>query len=343
MNPVQQKIPCVYKIGVSDEVSDKRKQQSYKVTAMQSLNANAQDDKISSAKSTEKLDGTCCLVELFEGEPWLWARHDRKPSKIGERRFAQYKKNQKENELSNFSWNPEKDFKEVPPNWIPATCLEVVDGVTMPDKLGHTPGWVPVEAKSRQHCWHLSAVSLENGLALVLRESPDYIGELVLEAEPLSNLVGQTCELVGSNINGNPYGIGTKKNPLHFLVPHGSLGVTCPSPVDQDKMFSWLGGETSVAAVEGVVWHCDNGVLYKLHRHHLNLPWPVPEPRLSRLPVRVVIEPMELSKGEATVDEGKHGDDIFSTLTSLNRQRFDSLRHLHRTMYPQISISDKPS
>ena len=31
-------------------------------------------------------------------------------------------------------------IQEVPPNWVPANRLEVVDGVVMPDKLGHTPG-----------------------------------------------------------------------------------------------------------------------------------------------------------------------------------------------------------
>lgn len=51
------------------------------------------------------------------GQPWLWARHDRKPSKLGTRRFGQFKKSQqklKEKEellAAEFSWDPSKDFK----------------------------------------------------------------------------------------------------------------------------------------------------------------------------------------------------------------------------------------
>ncbi|GFO50564.1 chromosome 12 open reading frame 29 [Plakobranchus ocellatus] len=339
MNPVQQKISCVYIIGVSDEVSAKRKQQTYKVTATKDLHAQAQADGIATAKATEKMDGTCCLIDVFEGQPWLWARHDRKPNKAGEKRFAQYKKNRQKSEDSAdscFSWNFEKDFKEVPPNWVPASRLEMVNGFIMPDKLGHTPGWVPVEVKSRQHCWHLSAVSLEDGLALVLRESDGDKEELVLRSEPMSNLVGQTCELVGSNINGNPYGIGSKKNPLHFLVPHGSLAVTCPSPVDHDATVAWFSSGTVDAGVEGVVWHCSNGELYKLHRHHLNLQWPVVESRLCRRPVKVAVEIVSASGGEDNDDDDETAQqaDVFTKLFSLNGQVFDSLQHLCTALFP---------
>ena len=31
-------------------------------------------------------------------------------------------------------------FQEVPATWIPASGVDVVDGVPQPDKLGHTPG-----------------------------------------------------------------------------------------------------------------------------------------------------------------------------------------------------------
>ncbi|RUS75602.1 hypothetical protein EGW08_016628 [Elysia chlorotica] len=358
MNPVQQKISCVYIVGVTDESSEKRKHQTYKVTATRCLHPKTEDDDIASAIATEKLDGTCCLIKLFEGQPWLWARHDRKPSKAGERKFAQHKKNLKDKEVSKFSWNPEKDFKEVPANWIPASRLEVVDGVVMPDKLGHTPGWVPVELTSRQHCWHLSAVNMEEGMALVLRESQDHTGELVLKSEPLSDLIGQTCELVGSNINGNPYGLGTKKHPIHFLVPHGCLPVDCPPPHDQDALVTWLrgddddddddgdddddddgDGESGGSAVEGIVWHCPNGELYKVHRHHLALTWPVSEPRLSRRPVRVKVEltgSKAVCETRSDRDGGTQHSDLFTALHSLNGQVFDSLRHLHKNLFPEI-------
>ena len=68
MNSVQQKISCVYVIGVTDQASAKRKQQTYKVTATKRLHAKSQADEIASAVPTEKLDGTCCLIGEFEGK-----------------------------------------------------------------------------------------------------------------------------------------------------------------------------------------------------------------------------------------------------------------------------------
>lgn len=70
------------------------------------------------------------------------------------------------------------------------------------------PGWVPVEKNSKQYCWHSSVVNYEFGIALVLRHDPDKPGLLEISAVPLSELLEQTLELIGTNINGNPYGKG---------------------------------------------------------------------------------------------------------------------------------------
>ena len=65
--PVQEKIHCVYVIGVSNEVSSKRPQQNYKVSATSTLTEKAVSDGIVNARATEKLDGTCCLIDTFKG------------------------------------------------------------------------------------------------------------------------------------------------------------------------------------------------------------------------------------------------------------------------------------
>ena len=48
------------------------------------------------------------------------------------------------------------------------------------------------------------------------RESPEF-EILYLESKPLCELEGQTAELIGTNINGNPYG----KEILLMLHPNG--------------------------------------------------------------------------------------------------------------------------
>lgn len=67
---------------------------------------------------------------MFQGKPWLWARHDVKPTKAADRRFKayQHKKNEKlvNGDVTNdenlvFEWDAQNDFKEKPENWKPAS------------------------------------------------------------------------------------------------------------------------------------------------------------------------------------------------------------------------------
>ncbi|XP_053384697.1 nuclear pore membrane glycoprotein 210-like [Mercenaria mercenaria] len=53
--------------------------------------------------------------------------------------------------------------------WIPASGVETVAGSPLPDDIGHTPGWVPINPSSRQQYWHLSAIYLNVDLALELK------------------------------------------------------------------------------------------------------------------------------------------------------------------------------
>ncbi|XP_072914978.1 RNA ligase 1 isoform X4 [Hemitrygon akajei] len=155
---------------------------------------------------------------------------------------------------------------------------------------GHliTRSWIPVEKGSKQYCWHLSAVNYETGSALVLRPSS---GKQLLEITviPLMELLEQTLELIGTHINGNPYGLGSKKQPLHLLVSHGSLQIENPPPLDLMDLVAWF-KESEEAKVEGIVWHCANGVLVKLHRHHLGLEWPLLRPFLSTRPLSINVD-----------------------------------------------------
>ena len=75
-------------------------------------------------------------------------------------------------------------------------------------------------------------------------------------------------------------GIGSKQQPLHVLVVHGSLPVICPSPLTGSAMRRWFEEESEEVGdhnrVEGVVWHCPSGALYKVlwrHRSCRNQSW----------------------------------------------------------------------
>ncbi|ELT87748.1 hypothetical protein CAPTEDRAFT_162470 [Capitella teleta] len=326
MNQVQQKVSCAFETEViSGESSLKRPHQSFKVIASTRLKASAVESDIENGACSEKIDGTCTFVALHNDRPWLWARLDRKPTKSIEKKFKKYQqqlRNWEQNPKGkerppDFHWDAVKDFKEAPDDWIPAHRVPIVEGIPQPDRYGHMPGWLPLAATARQYCWHLDTVQLDAGLCLLLEQKEDQL--LEVRVERLDSLKDCTLELIGTNVNGNPYLIGSKAAPLHILVQHGSIAVSrAPSP-EYDALVKWF-NEDSDSAVEGLVWRCANGMLYKVHRHHLQLPWPLEQkPRLCRSAVTINVD---LSLFTDVDFEEKP---LFTKLGRLHGKTYDSL------------------
>lgn len=140
-------------------------------------------------------------------------------------------------------------------------------------------------------------------------------------------------------------GLGSKKQPVHCLVSHGSVQIRNPPPVDFQQLCSWF-QENPDGRVEGIVWHCNDGTLIKVggrgggamsrldevlmssvcvlpqvHRHHLGLRWPDGEPSFSERPAVVRVD--------QEVSEYDSSSDLFSSLSSLNGRRFGRLRDVH--------------
>ncbi|XP_029952440.1 RNA ligase 1 [Salarias fasciatus] len=318
LGSVQQKVPCVFLTDVREEASRKRDCQPFQVIATECVNPVALEASVHCALATEKLDGTCCYVTLYKGQPHLWARLDRKPNKQAEKRFKKYQHAHKSSK--GFIWNVEEDFKTVPDAWIPAHGVKHHNGHPVPDEHGHIPGWVPVEKDNKQYCWHSSVVEPELGAALVLRPAPDEDDLLELAALPMADLQEQTLELIGTNVNGNPYGLGSKKQPFHCLVPHGSVRVRDPPPVDFRQLTSWF-QESPEGRVEGIVWHCNDGMLVKIHRHHLGLRWPDGDTRLGSTPVVVRLD--------GTPDAFSDSKDLLASLVAVKGRRFRRLQDVH--------------
>ena len=80
----------------------------------------------------------------------------------------------------------------------------------IPDDIGHLVGWVPIDPSLRTHLWHLSVVDLKRGEGLFLKDKPK--GKLQISIEKLENFLGKTFELIGTNVNANPYG-----KPFHIM------------------------------------------------------------------------------------------------------------------------------
>ena len=330
LGSVQKKISCVFQTIILDQSSTKRANQSYTVVAGETLSNHAIDSNIERATATEKLDGTCVYVREFHGKPWLWARLDRRPNKAAEKRCRVFQREHREWLLNasrgggetgepSFEWDSlAKDFKDVPHDWIPAQKVPLdKDGQPLPDDHGHIPGWIPVDPASRQHLWHLATVDLNNGVAIILQPSNDS-AILEITTVPLQSLLESTLELIGTYINGNPYQLGTKQQPLHVLVRHGAIVFDKPPPAPllyRDLKY-WFENSAD-GLVEGIIWHCRDGQLYKLHRCHLGLKWPVSgRMRLHTYPISVKIH-------DALID--KSSTSQFASLGRCNGRTFSSI------------------
>ncbi|XP_074127039.1 RNA ligase 1 isoform X3 [Sminthopsis crassicaudata] len=256
LGSVQSKVPCVFVTEVKDEPSVKREHQPFKVLATETINYKALDADIYNAIPTEKVDGTCCYVTNYKGQPYLWARLDRKPNKQAEKRFKRFlysKENSKENSKE-FIWNVEEDFKSIPEYWIPAKDIEQLNGNPVPDENGHIPG------------------------------------------------------------------LGSKKHPIHFLVPHGAFQIKNQPTLKHEDLLSWFEG-CREGKIEGIVWHCNDGCLIKVHRHHLGLRWPIPETYMNSQPV--VIN-MNRTKFDCAFDSKC----LFNHFSKLDNQKFSRLKDI---------------
>lgn len=291
---VKGKVKCVFQPKVIQSTSGKRNDQMYKVVASEKMS----DDFVrymneNNLHASEKLDGTCCYIGEFRGRPWLWARHDIKPNKPADKRFKAYQHTKNEHILTNgidekyppYVWDVENDFKEAPDDWIAASGVSQED--ILPDDIGHIVGWVPVDPSLRQHLWHLSVVNLNEGRGLFLYNNKD--GRMELQLDDLQKHCGKTFELIGTHVNGNPYKLGCKKSPIHMLVQHGEFKINTFPPMEKfshTSLKTWFDEEVD-GKVEGVVWHSHDGKMFKLHRHHLDMKWPVDELRMFTRPLHI--------------------------------------------------------
>ena len=104
-----------------------------------------------------------------------------------------------------------------------------------PDAVtGHWPGWLPVGDEPESR-WH--------------REAP-------LPAED------GTFELCGPKINGNPEGLAE-----HVMFRHGGEVVEAP------RTFEGLRTFLEASAMEGIVFHREDGAMCKIRRSDFGFPW----------------------------------------------------------------------
>ena len=127
------------------------------------------------------------------------------------------------------------DFRPAPEGWVAAEGNPNFH-------TGHWPGWLPI-GDGAEDQWHWEAYN-------------------ACQADLVD---GQTYELVGPKIQGNPHNYDS-----HLLISHDSRPLKAV-PTEFHELKEWL----TQNELEGVVWHHSDGRMVKIKRRDFGIEWPV--------------------------------------------------------------------
>jgi hypothetical protein len=141
------------------------------------------------------------------------------------------------------------------------------------DKYGHRIGFMPIEKEDK---WFRDVLDDPNHPTSI-RTLISVDGKLSINMVPLKELDNQTVELVGPKIQGNLHSL-----PVHCVIPHGMFELTdYPEDFNLDGLKSWFESDDMASLFEGIVVHFEDGSLFKIHRHHLDMVWSRPVTLMS--------------------------------------------------------------
>lgn len=242
-------------------------------------------------KATGKVDGTCTLVQ---GGVML-KRRDIKQQK-----------------------GPDDKKKQViPANWIQtgADVEDVAPGVNIPGNVPrHLIGFMPLDKGDKWHidCHVKTATGYCMDMINLLDLNDDKTG-LEYKQVPVTSLDNHSVEVMGPKFQTNPHHLS-----MHCVMRHGLIELrdfpdlteyanseseaknveedettytgtgtrsgTQPDPRSAIK--NWFIHSPQGKFLEGVVLHLENGQMFKIHRHHLDLEWTADgTPPLDQIPL----------------------------------------------------------
>lgn len=259
INSVKDKIPSIFVCEMTNTKTLKYGKSGDKYLATSRLNPELLDKINSGVKfiATGKLDGTCCRVENGKIEK-------RRDIQIGREKPIDWimtgiDKNTYQNQDHNDNQDQDEDQKKYR------------------DKF-HLIGFMPLSRKEDK--WHLDCLVGDdhdhvNILTFVANNFPH------IEQIKLSDINGCSIEVLGPKFNGNPH-----KLDKHCIAVHGKLILKdFPMNMDNNKydneyneellteIKNWFEKSNQGQVLEGVVLHLNDGSMYKLHKHHLDLKW----------------------------------------------------------------------
>jgi len=152
-----------------------------------------------------------------------------------------------------------KEGRKVPDDWIETSPV---------DKKGHRIGFIPVQLIGKDDKWFKDALVITETEVMIKVFGFDN-GTTIIKTVPIKDLEGQTVEFVGPKVQGDPHKIG-----VHCVIPHGIFKLDgFPQDFNFDKFVKWFSEDKKTQFFEGIVVHFENGQLFKIHRHHMDLEW----------------------------------------------------------------------
>lgn len=193
-------------------------------------------------RPTGKIDGTCCNIK--DGR--IWKRRDLKSE------------------------------REKPHDWI-------MTGKQPDNTTGHLIGIMPLD---KGDVWHLDCYVkksentktktyiMEKIMILDLNKEGNGLEYKEIDTESLN---GCSVEIMGPKFQKNPH-----KLKMHCVMKHGIITLNdfpdLTHYIDNSSdilndIKNWFTNSQQGPYLEGVVLHLDDGSMFKLHRHHLDMKW----------------------------------------------------------------------
>lgn len=153
-----------------------------------------------------------------------------------------------------------KSDRNVPLTWVR----------TGNDKDGHLIGIMPLE---KGDTWHHDCYVKDSNMnkIMILDLNETHTGLEYKEVDTAS-LNGQSIEIMGPKFQKNLHGL-----KMHCAMRHGLISISDFPDLNEvnilQSMKDWFSNSPLGAYSEGVVLHLDDGTLFKLHRHHLDMVW----------------------------------------------------------------------
>jgi hypothetical protein len=171
--------------------------------------------------------------------------------------------------IKNCAIHKRRDINEGFKNPVPDTWFKT--GIK---KGKHLIGFMPLEKNDK---WHYDCHPLKDNkrdMTKVMSLVRDSNNHLVYQEIEIESLEGKSVEVMGPKFNGNPHHL-----EKHCVIPHGLFTIeNFPELKVNDsealnKVKNWFINDPNAGFFEGIVLHFENGEMFKLHRHHLDLEW----------------------------------------------------------------------